>query len=101
MVKERQGELPGRHGGADPLQLKPRLGARVGQPHTPDVARRERPLTLTWHQDAKPDQPLDVFGQDAGPPGQLLGGELIHADHVRYRLRNDASLPDGDLPRRL
>ena len=98
MVKERQSELPGCHGGADPLQRKPRLGARAGQPHTPDVARGERPLSLTWHQDAKLDQPLDIFGQDAGPTGQLLGGELIHADHVRYRLGDDALPPDGDLP---
>jgi hypothetical protein len=93
MVEERQGELPGRHGGPDPLQRKPRLGARAGEPDAPHVTWGERPLAGTWHEDAELDQPLDVLWEDAGPTGQLKGGELIHANHVRYRFRNDASQP--------
>jgi hypothetical protein len=40
----------------------------------------ERPLAGTWHEDAELDQPLDVLWEDAGPTGQLKGGELIHAN---------------------
>jgi|RhiMethySRZTD1v2_1073278.scaffolds.fasta_scaffold320019_4 hypothetical protein len=93
MVKERQGELPGRHGGPDPLQRKPSLGARAGQPDTPHVARAERLPAVTRHQDAELDQSFDVLGEDAGPAGQFRGGELIHANHLRYPSRCGAPLP--------
>jgi hypothetical protein len=97
MVEERQGELPGSHGGADPLQRKPRLGTRAGQADTPDIARSEGPRTRTRHQDAELDQPLDILGQDASPTGQLGDRELFHAHHVQNRSRNDGSLPTGRL----
>jgi hypothetical protein len=87
----RRGELPGRHGGPDPLQRKPCFGAPAGEPDAPHVTWGERLLAVTRRQDAELDQPFDVFWEDAGPTGQLGGGELIHANHVRYRFRNDAS----------
>jgi hypothetical protein len=95
MVKERQGELPCRHGGSDALQRKASLATRAGQPDAPHVTRGERPLAVTRHQDAELDQPPYVLSCDAGPTGQLEDGKLVHANYVRYRLRNDASLPRG------
>jgi hypothetical protein len=80
MITKRRGELPGRHGGPDPLQRKPRFGAHAGEPDAPHVTLGERPLAGTRRQDAELDQPLDVLWEDAGPTGQLKGGELIHGN---------------------
>jgi hypothetical protein len=84
-----------------PSSESPASAHAPDQPDTPHVARAERLPAVTRHQDAELHQPFDVLGQHAGPSGQLGDGELIHANHIRNRPRNDGVAGHGHLRRGL